>query len=136
MLKSGSAFGETMLLHKRFQRVSGFTKRIAELFEALEKDDNDDSNDSNDLKTSRKDIETQLDTRIVGDHIEFIDLTIAAPSPPGSQPQQQDQKEDHHEKSNTTSSNSTTTNVVTNIKRLLVKNLTLAIPPGRNIMVR
>merc|ERR1712195_30237 len=93
------------------------------------------SNDSNDLKTSRKDIETQLDTRIVGDHIEFIDLTIAAPSPPGSQPQQQDQKEDHHEKSNTTSSNSNTTNVVTNNKRLLVKNLTLAIPPGRNIMV-
>ena len=25
-----------MLLHKRFKKVSGFTRRIAELFEALE----------------------------------------------------------------------------------------------------
>ena len=37
MLRCGSAFGETMLLHKRFAKISGYTKRIAELFEFLER---------------------------------------------------------------------------------------------------
>jgi ABC-type uncharacterized transport system fused permease/ATPase subunit len=124
MLKSGSAFGETMLLHKRFQRVSGFTKRIAELFEALEKVE-DGSNTSKMTQASRANAEKLIESRIVGDRIEFIHLTVAAPEPTSSfgSPDEDDDDDNNARTSSRPS------------KRLLVKDLNLSIPPGKNVMV-
>tara|TARA_B110000090_G_scaffold191507_1_gene224195 strand:- start:837 stop:1679 length:843 start_codon:yes stop_codon:yes gene_type:complete len=140
MLKSGSAFGETMLLHKRFQRVSGFTRRIAELFEALEKAEEGQGKRGHVVSSSAAAAEKIMDSRIVGDHIEFINITIAAPEPSGAANSMNEDGEEEEEEEATTVANTAATVVaspqtVASTKRLLVRDLNLSIPPGTNVMV-
>ena len=137
MLKSGSAFGETMLLHKRFQRVSGFTRRIAELFEALES-----SNDESSItEKERRDVETSLSDRVVGDRIEFVRLTVAAPEPISATIGGGGGGGDELEGGNGNGSEIEEGGCgggghsSTEQRRLLVRDLNLSIPPGTNIMV-
>ena len=142
MLKSGSAFGETMLLHKRFQRVSGFTRRIAELFEALES-----SNDESSItEKERRDVETSLSDRVVGDRIEFVRLTVAAPEPisatmiggggrGGGGGDELDGGNGNGSEIEEGGGGDGGGHSSTEQRRLLVRDLNLSIPPGTNIMV-
>lgn len=120
MLKSGAAFGDFLLLHKRFQRVSGYTRRVAELFESLQ------GHEASTVDTKyREQAEAALNRRIVGDHIQFIDLTVVAPEPAAAetseeQDQDQDEAPDKSEREG---------------PRLLVNKLNLSIPCGTNVMV-
>ena len=117
MLKSGTAFAETLLLHKRFQKLSGFTRRVAELFESLE----GKAGTAVDSK-HRKQAEDALERRLIGSHIEFINLTVAAPEPAEASV---------HDKNADTQDGKARTGG----ERLLVKELNLSIPPGTNVMV-
>lgn len=127
MLKSGSAFGETMLLHKRFQRVSGFTRRIAELFEALEASSSSSQSNNGSSAAARAAAEKALETRIVGNHVEFINITIAAPEPSGAFSMNDDKEEEDRD--------TATVHIPSSSRRLLVRNLNLSIPKGTNVMV-
>ena len=117
MLKSGAAFGEIMLLHKRFLKVSGFTRRVAELFESFE------GQGAGAVGSKyREQAKAALKRRVMGDRIQFIDLTVIAPEPAAAETSEQDQdnKPDQSEREG---------------PRLLVDKLNLTIPRGTNVMV-
>ena len=118
ILKSGAAFGDFLLLHKRFQRVSGYTRRVAELFESLQ------GNEAATVDSKyREQAEAALNRRVVGDRIQFIDLTVVAPEPAAAETSEEQEQDETPAKSEREG------------PRLLVDKLNLSIPRGTNVMV-
>ena len=116
MLRCGSAFGETMLLHKRFAKISGYTKRIAELFEFLERAASERAAAGPLVKDA--------------DDIQFSGVTVKVPrirkealrGKNGGRKEEQEQEEEEEQEEEQE-------------EYLLVKDLNLKISPGTNVMV-